>query len=132
MFRNLKVLQIILVAAVFVASFICTAEAKNNPIQIQNDTGYTIKNLYFAPKGSSFGNDRIADAGISALNDGETLSLLYDDSYSEYSLKIVFNNGAARVWNKNSSFDVSGAYKITIVSNGTNSRGIEVFSIRVN
>lgn len=102
------------------------------PIQIQNETGYTIKNLYFAPKGGSFGNDKIADAGYSALADGETLSLMYDDSYAEYALRIVFNNGATRTWNKNNSFKISGAYKITIVSNGTDSRGLEVFAVRVN
>lgn len=62
------------------------------------------------------------------------LKLSYNDKYDKWKMKIVFNNGSTREWSNNDNYvDLSGAYKLTIVSNGKDpNTGRERFSWQKN
>lgn len=87
--------------------------------------------MYVSNSGSnSWGGDLLGKS--TTLSNGSSASVNYNSEYAYYDLKIVFMNGAHREWTGNQRLNLSGAWRITIYRNGTDSSGYERFAVSKN
>ena len=93
-------------------------------LAIHNHTGYNITSLWLYPESDpTWGNgstDVLRALGYSSLDNGNYVTMSYNDSHTYWKLRIVLANGNQATWTGGSKLDLSGAWKITIFrrSNG--------------
>jgi hypothetical protein len=84
-------------------------------ISFENDTGYTVHQLFMSPHASyRWGQDLL---GIDTLRDGESTTLLSDYVISQrYDVKIVYGDGSEYVWDQ-IAFDPTKVDRTWITAN---------------
>ena len=104
-----KVSVFLLLAAMFV--FAGNAEA--GVIMIRNATGFTLTEIYISDSGTDDWEEDVL--GQDVLEDGETLRLTVNGSYSQFDMAAVDDEGDSVGW-----YELpGGATQITIYGDGT-------------
>ena len=119
--KSFKVISILALTLLLLTGGDSTAHARNmKNLSIYNNSGYTIKALYLVPfNQSNWGKEQINMLGYYSFPNKTSLKLSYNADYTKWKMRIVFNNGATREWSQTNNYvNLSGAYKLTIVSDG--------------
>jgi len=110
-----------LALAIFVAGNADNEVSATNykELQIHNHSGYGIEEIYLVHSGSpSWKENVITKFGYKSLENKKYMKLNYNSDYESWCFKIVFHNGATRVWDDPRCINLNGAWKIAISNTG--------------
>ena len=128
---------LVTVVKIFLATFLILGatfadnmvSAEYKSLQVVNNSGWPISELYITSSGNGkWGSNLLKER----LENSGYVSIKYDSRYTYYDVKIVFPNGQVRTWLGNYRINLNDAWRMTILYNGKDPVGNDIFLVSKN